>query len=365
MDADFQEARMKIAVTADLHLTTRAGHPERYAALENILGRMSASGIDTLVISGDCFDQSLKNLSEFEAFCRQPKHRKVRFILIAGNHDPISQRMISVENITIYSNPSFEKSDLLSLPILSLPYQPNRTMGEAIAATGFEIPTGQWILIGHGDWAAGFKEPNPAEPGVYMPLTRPDIERFRPVRAVLGHIHKPGEDGVVIRPGSPCPLDINETGRRRFLVLDTETGGVESWPVDSDVLHFNETLIVVPLDDEVKYIHDQIDRLLKDWKLTDAERSKTVIRIRAAGYSTDKKVLAEIIRAGFHGFTFDGNGPDLDAVSVSDDTQLAEIARLAAERIPSLDWPRRPDEPDKPEILTEALRVIYGGEPCR
>ena len=49
---------MKIAVTADLHLTSRVRNPERYHALANILEQLADRKIDNLVIAGDLFDAS-------------------------------------------------------------------------------------------------------------------------------------------------------------------------------------------------------------------------------------------------------------------------------------------------------------------
>lgn len=39
---------MKIAITADIHLTTKSAHPERYNALEDILRKIEALNIESL-----------------------------------------------------------------------------------------------------------------------------------------------------------------------------------------------------------------------------------------------------------------------------------------------------------------------------
>lgn len=46
---------MKIAFSADLHLTSQTTHPERTHALEAILECMLAEGIRTLINAGDLF----------------------------------------------------------------------------------------------------------------------------------------------------------------------------------------------------------------------------------------------------------------------------------------------------------------------
>ena len=79
---------MKLALTADIHLTSRAEHPERFAALENILDQMSASAISILIVAGDLFDASSKNYAELEEICKRPVYRDIEFLIIPGNHDP-------------------------------------------------------------------------------------------------------------------------------------------------------------------------------------------------------------------------------------------------------------------------------------
>ena len=60
---------MKIAITADVHLRTEGEHPERYAALENILEQTRDIDIKHLIIAGDLFDTEFQNYSEFETLC--------------------------------------------------------------------------------------------------------------------------------------------------------------------------------------------------------------------------------------------------------------------------------------------------------
>ena len=50
---------MKIAVTADVHLTTREDNPERFNALEDILGSLEGLGIEHLIIAGDLFNKDI------------------------------------------------------------------------------------------------------------------------------------------------------------------------------------------------------------------------------------------------------------------------------------------------------------------
>ena len=102
-----------------------------------------------------------------------------------------------------------------------IPYLPGKTMGDVIGMFADDIEPREWVLCGHGDWLEGRRSPNPYEPGTYMPLTRSDLTQYQPAQVFLGHIHA-RRDEPIHYPGSPCGLDISETGRRRFLLFDTD-----------------------------------------------------------------------------------------------------------------------------------------------
>ena len=233
-------------------------------------------------------------------------------------------------------------------------------MGEVISSFRSELKPDHWILIGHGDWMAGIREPNPLEPGIYMPLTRTDLISYKPNQVILGHIHKSLDENNLHYPGSPCPMDINETGRRRFLIIDSETGTIQDQIVNSEIIYFNELFYVYPVPDESQYIQEKIASKIESWQLSDEERSNVRVRVRLQGYSSDIRQLKTTIEKCFEGFQFyDSDGPDLSQVGISDDLDKAEIARQTAQWIRDLNWFSRMHEPQKEQILIEALRAIY------
>jgi len=352
---------MKIAVTADLHLTAKEAHPERFHAIENVLHQMVQNKIGILVIAGDLFDQENRNYSEFEALCGQSKYRHLQFHIIPGNHDlRLDAKSFAPENITVYTEPELKQLDLMSLPMLFLPFRKEQTMGEAIAAFDAELRRGEWILVGHGDWADSLADPNPLEPGVYMPLTRSDIEAVRPARAILGHIHKPFDRDVVHVPGSPCGLDITETGRRRFLVLDTEGGTVQARSVETDVLFFNEWFAVLPVENEEAFVRERVASLIRGWGVEEAELKRIRVRLKVSGYTSDKQRLARILKEACKGLRFYPEGePDLSEVSVSEDFERADLAEKVRKEIETMPWPTNPEVPSREEAFIEALRTIY------
>ena len=351
---------MKIAFTADLHLTSRAQNPERFETLENLLDDMRNQGLEMLVVAGDLFDESRQNYAEFEQLCRDPNNQEINITVIPGNHDPtIDNRKIDATNLKIITRPWLQNLD--GQTFLFLPYRDGMTMGEEIAPFSDQLPAGEWVLVAHGDWARGLRISNTTEPGVYMPLTGRDIEIYKPARVFLGHIHSPMDAPPVHYVGSPCGLDITETGRRRCLLYDTETNEVESHTLTTPVLYFNESFVIVPVTDESEYLRAQITSRQQKWTLTPEEKSKTQLRVKVAGYSSNRSALRSVLQEAFDGFAFyKGQEPDIDEVFISDDIERHYIAEQVRAGVGALAMSNGMDEPNMDEVLLEALHIIYG-----
>lgn len=71
---------MKIAITADIHLTNRERHPERFHALENILDQLVDQEVNTLIIAGDLFDASCTTPGLFEDVVKKKNIQILRSI---------------------------------------------------------------------------------------------------------------------------------------------------------------------------------------------------------------------------------------------------------------------------------------------
>lgn len=352
---------MKIAITADFHLTTLERNPERYHALENILQQMLENDIRTLVIAGDLFDASSRNYAEFDRLCQTSKFRDLEILVIRGNHDfNLQPESITAGNVQIFTQPVVKTFAGVTVKFLLLPYIKEKTMGEYISEFAADL-IGDWVLVGHGDWIESMGEANPLEPGVYMPLTRVDIETFRPGKVILGHIHKPMWKRNVYYVGSPVGLAISETGRRRFLVFDTETGMIESRKVDTEVIYFNESFVVLPVKDEGAYVKEQIAQRISGWELQDEEIPKVEIKVKLLGYSSDKRALLQTVSECFRPLKFyQGAPPDLSEVSIADDVNRAEIANRVSDWLAQQDLNSGNGFPEKEQILLQALHTIYG-----
>lgn len=352
---------MRIVITADHHLTTREKHPARYETLETILDDLCVQEIDTLIIAGDLFDAQSRNYSEFEQLCRSEKYRGLAIYVIPGNHDPtIDNTQIVAGNVYILNKPTIHEFD--GRPFLFLPYEADISMGEVLSKFDGQLPPNEWILVGHGDWAGGLSQPNPIEPGVYMPLTQRDIEIFQPARVFLGHIHLPMDASPVHYAGSPCGLDITETGRRRCLLYETRSNKVRNQEVSAPILYYDESYVVIPSADEAGYLRKQIENRLQQWALTPQEREKVRLRVRLQGYSANRATLRDVLQEAYAGFTFYKNQePDIDQVSISDDIERHYITQQVQSSLNDLSLSTDRDDPSIDEILIAALHIIYGG----
>lgn len=233
-------------------------------------------------------------------------------------------------------------------------------MGVHLPPFQTQLVAGRWGLISHGDWESGLRAPDPNEPGVYMPLTRADLETHNPAVALLGHIHAPYDGAPIYYAGSPCPLDINETGLRRFLIFDTESLTVTPQRVDSPRIFFNETVVMLPVEDEREYLRAELERRIQDWSLPDGWEDRVQQRLRIVGYTADRPAVEALAREVLADYEFYDDGPDLSELNHAVDADRIHIARQVREWIEALEWPAGDAEPTGEDIALEALRAIWG-----
>jgi DNA repair protein SbcD/Mre11 len=357
------EDPMKIAVTADLHLTTSTDRPERFNAFRDILDQLVQRQINTLVIAGDLFDASFVSVGEVDRVCASPSYREIQVRVIPGNHDSrLSQAAFAAGNVVVHTVPTIESFDREDGAFLFVPYEGKRTLGEKIAEFRDRLSPTRWVLISHADWSEGLRSVNPYEPGVYMPLTRADLSSFEPETVFLGHIHTPLDRGTVHYPGSPCGLDINETGYRCYLIYDTETGDIERVHVNSDVLYFMLDLPVLPVEDELGHLELALKRNIEAWGLNPGDERKVRLRVRVRGYSANRRALGEFLNGALSTYTwYKGEEPDLSEVYLAEEPVRSAVAAQVAAGLQELVWTPDTDHPNKTEILLEALDIVYRG----
>ena len=170
----------------------------------------------------------------------------------------------------------------------------------------------KWVLIGHGDYLEINKSADEYEKDYYMPLSNKVIREMKPLRAFLGHIHKASDSGIVSYPGSPYPLNVNETGKRRFLIYDTDTDSVESRYPHTDIVYMIEKLLIIPTENEIDDALEKIDHAIAKWGFTDEELSKVKLRLILKGFTNDKGALMDAVTRQIRQkglFFYDAEGP--------------------------------------------------------
>lgn len=353
---------MKIAITADVHLTSYEKHPERFNALKNILDQMVDQNIDKLIIAGDLFDAACDNPGEFEKLVGQEKFKHMIIYIIPGNHDPaLSSGSFALSNIRYLTEPekiAFTEEVLF----LFLPYKPKTSIGETLVAHQDSISGGNWVLVSHGDYLSSTTLRNDYEEGVYMPLSRRDIELYQPVKMFLGHIHLPYNMDKLYYPGSPCGLDITETGIRTFLIYDTFTNAVVRQPVNTDVIYFQERLTVLPVENEVDFIKNKLSARISGWRVEERHKKLLKVRISAHGYSANREVVGKTIIDYLQQENINLiEPPDLSKLKISTDLTRADIILAVQERLASLELPDGHDDPVLDDYILSAMNQVYGG----
>ena len=348
---------MQVAVTADVHLRTQQEYPERYSALDNILAQLASQDIEMLLVAGDLFDADLVDYSDFEQLCGQ--YPSVQIHIIPGNHDAqINEAKVVGANIHIYTKPEILVVD--STTILMMPYEPNATMGERLAHTAAEIEKQHWILVGHGDYMECTQAPSATEPGVYMALSRTDLDRYAPTTVILGHIHRAQTNNNVHYVGSPQGVDITETGRRTYTVLDTANGLVTARPVTNDVLYFSESFVIVPVENDASILKQKIKRRVESWGLERSEYDRVQVRVDASGFTADRKAILKTLKNGFRQFSYYDDGPRIDQLRISADYQRNAVAERVQELVNAMQWDFGGDEPTREAVVMAALSLVYG-----
>ncbi len=350
---------MKVAITADVHLKTKIETPERYNALESIFLLIKDRGITNLIIAGDLFDKDFSNYNDFDMLCKQ--YPSVRIMVIPGNHDyQIENRFFTSPNIEIIDNVCIKELD--NLTAVFVPYDPIKSsIDEAVLEYKEKLPK-RWIIIGHGDFITGKRESNPYELGLYMPITTQFINSFNPLKVFLGHIHKPSNFGRVIYPGSPCGLDITETGKRRFIIYDTNLDSLEEVFATTEKIYFNESIMVFPFEESIQFLKKKIREMIDRWGLNDDELKKATLRLSLKGYVTDLKEtennIIDIISS--YGIKLYEDGLDLSSIKVLNESEEDRIYILqkVKEKIEELDFSKL--SVSKEKIIEQSMQLIFG-----
>ena len=352
--------KMKIAITADCHLTTPDKNPERYNVLINLIKECKYSGIEHLLFAGDIFDQDTNNPALFESLF-QNLGDDLHIIILPGNHDAgLSNRSFTNPSIRVITQPEWFETGT-STRLLLIPYKGLTNMGDQVAEIMTPEKMERFVLVSHGDWLGNKNIRNNYEPGTYMPLLAADINQFQPIQVILGHIHIPYSDGRVHYVGSPCGLDITETGQRSFVVYDTTSESIKRQPLDTDVIFLNYKIAIFPHDDELSMIQTKFNRQLAKENLTPSQLEKIKLRLEIIGCSQNKSAVKESAILWLRQIGITNCEILTDSLRNNDDIVLKQLAEMVSIKINSEFFLDSAGFPTKEEILHQAMETLYGG----
>lgn len=358
---------MRLAITADVHLTNEEKHIQRANALRDVIKQSKEQHVERLVIAGDLYDQDSSNPRVFEEIVRESLPLPFQIMILPGNHDPrLSTSLFSsdlpIEVITTPEIRNFNPNQTF----MFIPYGSDRSIGAELERAKNSLPDNNFILFSHGDLPDQVKQRNTYEQGLYMPLYRNDLQKFAPRKVFLGHIHIPHSIGNVYYPGSPCGLDISETGPRSFLIYDTEVDQVSKIQIATDFVYYIETLTLVPDGIEFQQISNAVRGWSKKWLSVFPTHARLIVRITVNGYSTNRGVVEESIRAEIRNLNLsmpiEIEKVDTQNCSASEQLPVSEMLAELERRVIDLELDELETMPDKSEILYECLRLIYGGK---
>jgi hypothetical protein len=128
------------------------------------------------------------------------------------------------------------------------------------------------------------------------------------------------------------------------------------------ILFFDESFVVVPVEDEAGDLRAQIEDRKRRWALPAEERARVRLRVTVSGYSANRAALRTLLSDAFDGFAlYKNQEPNIDQVYNSDDVERHYIAEQVRANLKEIILPEGADEPRSDEILLEALHIIYGG----
>ncbi len=95
------------------------------------------------------------------------------------------------------------------------------------------------------------------------------------------------------------------------------------------------------------------------WHVPTGWRDKIKLRLRLAGYSSDRAKLLEVVKSTLANLNFYPGSPDLSELNITVDPDRSEIAQRTEAVIEKMEI-SEDIELDRQDILEQALAVIYG-----
>ena len=345
---------MRFIHTADLHLGAapdrdRPWGPARADAVRQSLPRLidlcNQEAVDLLLIVGDLFHRppTEAELKETDYLFSQLSITKV--VLTAGNHDFLRPGCAMAEhafpaNVSFIASPDPETVHFpqWNLDVTGFSYYAEQMRRDLTAELACPQDGRRHILMLHG----GDKDHLPFKPAALQELGWDYI--------ALGHIHRPSisADGRAAMPGSPEPLDRNETGPHGFFEGTLTNGAFSlSWRNFSD---FEYTDLKINLTPEVSFA--SLEALLRRRMKSDGSEVYRLILSGRRDPATDFDGEA-LLRLGCISEVVDNSQPDFPWEEWAARPSHDILARLTAALTPA---------EDDPEAERKKKALVYAAE---
>lgn len=226
---------MKYIFIADLHLAAYSndpvisGIPEKLfftmTVLDNIIEYARKNEIKNIVIAGDIIHTKsiIHSVAQsmFLDFIR--KNNDFTFIIIDGNHDMSSRSGQGISALKFCDNEinvkMFHNADIYE-DLWLVPWNPD-TMVKDITSGSSKNFLVSHLGVTEAKLNSGIS--------IVSDIKLKDFKKYK--HCFLGHYHKPQSLGNISYIGSPIQMDWGEKHEeKRFMVLDSETGEIESIP---------------------------------------------------------------------------------------------------------------------------------------
>jgi exonuclease SbcD len=242
---------MKILHIADVHLDrpfvgitgeeARRRRADLFATFQRCLEAAREQAVDVVTIGGDLWEEEHVTVDTRRAVAYELGRLDIPVLMIAGNHDPL------------LPGGEYERTEWPANVHLFRSDRPE----EVALADGVSIWGVSWLA---GDLGAGFlRRPIGLDPArvnllllhgsavsvahfaedAHCPFDPAAVAAAGFARCLAGHIHAASDDGIVVYPGSPEPLDWGETGRHTYALVTVASGGSAYGLVEVDLRDVN------------------------------------------------------------------------------------------------------------------------------
>jgi len=247
---------MRCVLVGDIHLSLYSqdsiimGVPRRLYYLIKVLNDIAIyalkNNINTFVIAGDLFHTKsiIHSLAQSMLLDFINSYPNLKFIIIDGNHDMSSKAGDGVSALRCLDNVSnvimiHETKEIDN--VVYIPWNPKR-MKDDIKNSKADY------LVSHFGLNEAIINSGIS---IVSDIGLKDLSHFK--KCFIGHYHSPQEVGNVVIPGSIIQLDWGEKGEeKRFLVVDTQLGTVDSIVINGYQKHIELEITSDNIDDVLK-----------------------------------------------------------------------------------------------------------------